>query len=162
MCIRDRATALLQRALALDPLSRIAQELLGVALEGRGRFTEARRQYESLIDLYPDFTTARISLAELLRSQGKLDEAVELLDDEKLMRTDPISGFLLANCYLNLGMPNEMTETLERIREPPPAAVIAHAALLLRSRQIDELSAYAKEQLETTRDPIWSSIAIVS
>ena len=157
-----QATALLQRALALDPLSRIAQELLGVALEGQGRFTEARRQYESLIDLYPDFTTARISLAELLRSQGKLDEAVELLDDEKLMRTDPISGFLLANCYLNLGMPNEMTETLERIREPPPAAAIAHAALLLRSRQIDALSAYAKEQLETTRDPIWSSIAIVS
>jgi TolB-like protein/Tfp pilus assembly protein PilF len=156
------STALLQRALALDPLSRLAQELLGVALEGQGRFSEARRQYESLIDLYPDFTTAKISLAELLRTQGKLDEAAELLDDDKLMRTDPLSGFLLANCYLNLGMVNETTETLERIREPPPAAAVAHAALLLHSRQIDALSAYAKEQLDTTRDPIWSSIAIVS
>jgi len=157
-----QATALLQRALSIDPLSRIAQTLLGVALEGEGRLTEARRQYESLIDLYPDFTTAKISLAQLLRSQGKLDEAVLLLDDDKLIQTDPISGFLLANCYANLGLETEMTETLEHIREPETAASVAHAALLLRSGQIDALSAFAEEQLATTRDPIWSSLGVVS
>jgi TolB-like protein/cytochrome c-type biogenesis protein CcmH/NrfG len=130
-----QATALLQRALSIDPLSRIAQTLLGVALEGEGRLTEARRQYESLIDLYPDFTTAKISLAQLLRSQGKLDEAVILLDDDKLIRTDPISGLLLANWLREPGAGDGDDRNAGAHPRAGDGTRVAHAALLLRAGQ---------------------------
>jgi TolB-like protein/cytochrome c-type biogenesis protein CcmH/NrfG len=157
-----QAVALLQKALAADPLSRLAQHLLGAALEREGRLTEARRQYESLVALYPDYTSARIALGELLRTQGKLDEAVGVLNDPILIQTDPVAGFYLANCYANLGMMTEMTAVLEGIREPPPAAALAQAVLMLRDGHVDELSKLAAEQLATTRDPIWRPISVVS
>ena len=157
-----QAMALLQRALGLEPLSRVSQTLLGTALEAQGRFSEARRQYESLIALYPDFTTARISLGQLLYAQGRLDEAADVFDNEELIRTDPLAGFYLANIYANLGMVTEMTSVLESIREPPTAAILAQAALLLRAGEIDALSRLAAEQLASTHDPIWSSVSVVS
>jgi TolB-like protein/Tfp pilus assembly protein PilF len=157
-----QAMALLQRALGLEPLSRVSQTLLGSALAAQGRFAEARRQYESLIALYPDFTTARISLGRLLYVQGRLDDAADVFADENLIRTDPIAGFLLANVYANLGMTTEMTEVLEGIREPPTAATLARAVLLLRSAQLDALSRLATEQLADTHDPIWSAVGVVS
>jgi TolB-like protein/Flp pilus assembly protein TadD len=158
----EQAIAMLQRALAIDPLSRLGQTLLGSALAAQGRFAEARRQYDSLIELYPDYTTARISLANLLIAQGQLDEAVLDLDDARLIQADPVAGFMLANCYANLDMQTEMMATLEGIREPPTAAAVARAAILLRNGEEEAITELAAEQLATTHDPIWSAIGIVS
>jgi TolB-like protein/Tfp pilus assembly protein PilF len=158
----EQAIAMLQRALISDPLSRLAQTLLGSALAAQGRFVEARRQYDSLIELYPDYTTARIALANLLIAQGKLDEAVIALDDDRLRQADPVAGFMLANCYANLDMQIEMMATLEEIREPPTAAAVARAAILLRQGEEEAITQFAAEQLATTNDPIWSAIGIVS
>jgi TolB-like protein/Tfp pilus assembly protein PilF len=158
----EQAIAMLQRALAVDPLSRLGQTLLGSALAAQGRFAEARRQYDSLIDLYPDYTSARIRLADLLIAQGQLDEAILSLDDAKLMQADPAAAFLLANCYANLDMQTEMMATLEGIREPPTAAAVARAAILLRNGEEEAITQLAADQLATTHDPIWSAIGIVS
>lgn len=157
-----QAEPLLARALQIDPLSRLVQHLLGTALAGQGRFAEAERQFQGLITLYPDYTNARISLGQLLMQSGRLDEAIVELDDAALIRSDPLAGLLLANCYANLGMDAEMTATLERIREPPPAAAIAHAALLQRRGRTLELGHYAAEQFAATHDPVWSAVGLLT
>ncbi|HEX5766514.1 MAG TPA: tetratricopeptide repeat protein, partial [Woeseiaceae bacterium] len=151
----EQATALLRRALEIDPLSRRTQQLLGTALADQGRFGEARRQYESLIDLYPDYTYAPIALAYMLIAQGKLDEAVAALDDPTLIAADPEAGLVLAHCYANLGMLRESTATLEAIREPPAAAAVAQGAQLLLAREWTALRELADREYATTQDPIW-------
>ncbi|MFO1428422.1 MAG: tetratricopeptide repeat protein [Steroidobacteraceae bacterium] len=157
-----QAEPLLTRALGIDPLSRIAQHLLGTTLVGQGRFAEAERQFEGLIRLYPDFTNARISLGQMLMEVGRLDEAVIALDHEALIRADPLAGLLLANCYANLGMAAEMTATLEGIREPPPAAAVARAALLQRRGATRELEHFAEQQFAATHDPIWNAVGLLT
>ena len=157
-----QAEPLLERALGIDPLSRIAQHLLGTTLVGQGRFAEAERLFDGLIRLYPDFTNARIALGQMLMAAGRLDEAVIALDHEALIRADPLAGLLLANCYANLGMAAEMTATLEGIREPPPAAAIAHAALLQRRGETRELERFASRQSAATRDPIWRAVELLT
>lgn len=157
----EQAIAVVRRSLEIDPLSRFAQQLLGTALDRQGRFGEAQRQYESLIDLYPDFTNAKVALGTSLMAQGKLDEAVRLLDDAELIRADPLAGFMLANCYANLGLTPEMTATLESIREPRVAAALAEAVLLLHSNRHSALQRLAEQELRETNDPIWRSVELL-
>lgn len=157
----EQAIAVIRRSLEIDPLSRFAQQQLGTALDRQGRFGEAQRQYESLIELYPDFTNARIALGASFMAQGKLDEAVRLLDDEALIRLDPLAGFMLANSYANLGMVREMTATLEGIREPRVAAALARAVLQLRLKRYSSLQQLAEQELRETNDPIWRSMGLL-
>jgi tetratricopeptide (TPR) repeat protein len=152
---------MLMRSLAIDPLSRIAQQLLGTALERQGRFGEARRQYEALIELYPDFTNAKVALGTLLIAQGKLDEAALLLDDAALIAEDPLAGFLLANCYANVGMKQEMRATLESIVAPPTAAAIAQFALLQRSTDQPAVRELIERELAATNEPIWHAARLM-
>lgn len=158
----QQAIPILQRALAIDPLSRLGQHVLGMALSAEGRFAEARRQYERLIALYPGFTSVKVMLGDLLIDQGKLDEAALVLDDPALVRDDPAAGFLLANVYANLEMEDDLRRVLDSIREPPTAAIVAHAALLLRTGQLETLLEYADEQRAATDDPIWRTIGVVA
>lgn len=157
----EQAIAVIRRSLEIDPLSRFAQQQLGTALDRQGRFGEAQRQYENLIELYPDFTNARIALGTSLMTQGKLDAAIRLLDDADLIRIDPLAGFMLANCYANLGMVREMTATLEGIREPRVAAALARTVLLLRLKQYSSLQQLAEQELRETNDPIWRSVGLL-
>ena len=157
-----QAEPLLARALAIDPLSRVTQHLSGVTLVGQGRFAEAERQFNGLIRLYPEFTNARISLAHMLMQTGRLDEAVIALDDQALIRADPLAGLLLANCYANLGMTAQMTDTLRGIHEPPPAAALARAVLLQRNGRTQELGRFAAEQFAATQDPVWRAVGLLT
>ncbi len=157
----EQAAAVLRRSLEIDPLSRLGQQMLGVVLQDQGKLGEARQQYESLVSLYPDFTNARVLLAELQMSQGQLDAAVRTLNHPDLIRDDPLAGFVLANCYANLGMDAEADAVLEGIREPPPAAAAAQAALLLRAGKRQELLEFARSQFALTSDPIWLSVTVL-
>lgn len=157
----EQAAAVLRRSLEIDPLSRLGQQMLGIVLQDQGKLGEARLQYESLVRLYPDFTNARVLLAELQMSQGQLDAAVRTLNRPELIRDDPLAGIVLANCYANLGMQAEATSVLEGIREPPPAAAAAQAALLLRAGKRQELLAFAREQFALSSDPIWLSVEVL-
>jgi len=157
----EQAAAMLRRSLEIDPLSRFGQQMLGTILLSQGRMGEARLQFESLVGLYPDFTSARIALGQLEISQGRLDAAVRVLDVPEVIRDDPEAGFMVAYLYANLGMPAQMNATLESIREPPPAAAVAHAAVLLHGGRREEMRVYAREQFALTRDPIWLSAAVM-
>jgi tetratricopeptide (TPR) repeat protein len=157
---RDSQRAV-ERALQFDPLSRTAQQLLGLGLSAQGRHAERQRQYEGLMQLYPDYTYARVALAHLHMDQGRLDEAARVLDDAAAIRADPEVGIILAQVYASLGMEPELDTVLNSIREPPAAARVAEGALLLHRKDYAALGRLADEAGSKGVDPMWSSTRLL-
>ncbi len=158
----DQAIALVRRALTTDPLSRTGQEVLAGALASEGKYEEAHRVFETLIALYPDYTSAASSFGSMLIfKQGRMDEAVRLLDDPRISADDPINAVLLANAFANLGLDDRAREALRRVPRTSDAWPIVHAAeLQLAGRKADLLS-FALSESRRTGDPIWGSVQVV-
>ncbi|HEY5721642.1 MAG TPA: tetratricopeptide repeat protein [Allosphingosinicella sp.] len=157
----DQALALVRQALSTDPLSRVGQEVLAWALTAEGKYAEARRAFETLLSLYPDYTSAATSLSTLLLFKtGQLDDAVRLLDDPKMSADDPINAILLSSAYANMGMAAEANQALDRIQADSPAGPIAHAAALQLAGKKEELLTFAIQEGKRTGDPIWNSVQV--
>jgi hypothetical protein len=71
------ATTVLQQAVRIEPKQEEARRLLGMALNGVGRSSEAIGQFRVAVELKPDDARARYSLARALVKSGKFDEALE-------------------------------------------------------------------------------------
>jgi tetratricopeptide (TPR) repeat protein len=71
----DKAIALYQEAMRLDPTNTAAQNDLGVAWQQRGKRTEAEAAYRRAIALDPFSTTAHLNLGLLLRAQNRAADA---------------------------------------------------------------------------------------
>ena len=109
----DDAYAALSRAVARDPLSRLAQAQLIFALEGLGRLAEARERLVMLMKMYPDYVFAQSELGELLLEQGQIDAAVPYLKKAHEAKTSPRATFALVNAYQNLGLDEQVRTTLD-------------------------------------------------
>lgn len=157
----SQALALVRQALSTDPLSRVGQEVLAWSLIAQGKFAEARRAFETILSLYPDYTSAATGLSTLLLFKtGQLDDAVRVLDDPKMSAEDPINAILLANAYANMGMTAEANQALGRIQGDSPARPIAHAAELQLAGKKEELLTFALQESKRTGDPIWNSVQV--
>jgi len=158
----DQAIGLLRQALTTDPLSRIGQDVLAGALATEGKYAEAQRAFETLISLYPDYTSAKSSFGSMLIfKQGRLDEAVRLLDDPKVSADDPVNAVLLASALANLGLSDRANEALRRIPRDSPAWPIMHAAELQLAGRKGDLLSFALSEGRRTGDPIWGSVQVV-
>jgi tetratricopeptide (TPR) repeat protein len=96
----------------------------------------------------------------LMFKQGRLDDAVRLLDDPKVSAEDPFNALLLASSLANLGVPGGVEDAVSRIPEGSPARPIARAAELQLAGRRAELLSYATDQRRRTGDPIWSSVQV--
>jgi tetratricopeptide (TPR) repeat protein len=74
-----RAEQLYKQALELEPDSPDLLNNLAQAYEGQGRHAEAEALMRQVHQRFPDYFFGRISVAQLLAHEGKLDEARELL-----------------------------------------------------------------------------------
>lgn len=160
----DPATGakLLGQSLATDPLSRTAQHLYATALAALGDYDGARRVYEKIMALFPDYSSGRLGYAEMLMfQQGRLDEAAALLDDPRLGEQDPLAIFLLANCYANMGMEPELEQLLATVPATSPAAPLGKAIALQLGGDAERLLSFADRQFTATRDPLWRSLQMV-
>lgn len=157
-----QAVAILRRALATDPLSQTAQEFLAEALADQGQFAEARRVFETLIALYPDFTSAKSSFASMLLFKlGALDEVARLLDDPALAAEDPFNAFLLASALANMGVPGGPELATARVPQGSAAKPLADMALLQLAHRRAELLRFATDAGARTGDPLWASLVVV-
>jgi len=157
----SQAVALVRQALATDPLSRVGQEVLAWSLMAEGKYAEARRAFETILSLYPDYTSAATGLSNLLLFKtGQLDDAVRVLDDPKTSAEDPINAILLASAYANMGMTAEANQALGRIKGDSPARPIAHAAELQLAGKKEELLSFALQEGKKSGDPIWNSVQV--
>ena len=65
----DQAIALYREGLSLCPEDEVAHYELGRALAERGRYVEAEKEFETALNLRPDFTDARRQLESIRRNR---------------------------------------------------------------------------------------------
>jgi len=82
-CRLDRAFALAQKAIELDPLNPWARRELGRVLTMWGRNAEARAALQQALEFIPDMTTVYMGLSWLSLFEGKYEEALELAAKER-------------------------------------------------------------------------------
>lgn len=135
----DRATAHLERALALRPDMVTARIALGNTLVRRGRWEEAVAAYRAALAADPSSARAHNNLGWVLLQRGQLDEAIATL--ERARQLDPA----LATAENDLG--------LARARRGDAAAARRHfeAAIALDPRLADAHSNLAAMLLQDGR-----------
>jgi TolB-like protein/tetratricopeptide (TPR) repeat protein len=156
----DEAYAALHRAVARDPMSRLAQAQLITALEGLGRLAEARERLLILAQMYPDYVFAQSELGELLLAQGQIDAALPYLRKAHASKTSPRASFALAHAYVNLGLDDALRQTLAELSYSPRSQPFGEVILL--NVRGDDAATFrlAQSQLELTNDPIWRALLI--
>jgi tetratricopeptide (TPR) repeat protein len=65
----DQAVALYREGLSLCPEDEVAHYELGRALADRGRYLEAEKEFETALNLRPDFTDARRQLESIRKNR---------------------------------------------------------------------------------------------
>jgi tetratricopeptide (TPR) repeat protein len=85
-------------SLKKEPLSYIAHNNLGRALDRQGRLNEAIAHYSEVLRIKPDYPIAQNNMAIALAAQGKLDEAVACYSEAPKFKSD------YPRAYNNLGI----------------------------------------------------------
>ncbi|MGH9580010.1 MAG: tetratricopeptide repeat protein, partial [Terriglobales bacterium] len=114
---KELAPPELDRALQLDPDSIPAKMWWLLYHKFNGNYGRAEGLAKEMLAANPTFFPARTYLGEMLREQGKLQEAIR--EQEKVMDQDPTN--ILALChlsraYLDLGDQAKARATLQRLR----------------------------------------------
>jgi TolB-like protein/Flp pilus assembly protein TadD len=100
----DEAIVSVNRAHSLEPLSLSIGTDVGEIYYWAGRYDEARRALESVLDVEPDFAMARNILGLVLLRTGRVDEAVAQLEAAFRLGEGPRTLSTLAYAYGAAGM----------------------------------------------------------
>lgn len=152
--------AMANRALALDPLNRIALLTAAKSLAATGNFAEAEARYRSAIELFPDLVDAKQDFGLLLVEEGKLDQAVPWLRAAAAPNTDPSAALELAHVYLNLGMLAQFKAAAAPLGQPGPTARIPRALELVSTQDFRGALAFCEQAYAQTGDGVWSTSTI--
>jgi eukaryotic-like serine/threonine-protein kinase len=79
--LNDRARALLDRALLIDPLTPLTQCMPGFVAVLEGRFADAVAPYRRLFEMDPESPFAAVTCGWVLGYNGRTAEAVSILED---------------------------------------------------------------------------------
>jgi lipopolysaccharide biosynthesis regulator YciM len=111
-----------RRAAVLSPkLSRSALNRLGKLLFERGTFSEIERVYREVLEARPDDEYATLSLASFYRKQGRIEDAIEMLEEYRASHPRSVeSTLLLTGMYAA----SRDTATLERFLDENETEVI--------------------------------------
>lgn len=71
--------AALQEILALDPKNSFARYGIAMELAGMGKIAEALAEFDTLLNLDPDYTAGYFMSAQTLAREGRNQEAIERL-----------------------------------------------------------------------------------
>jgi TolB-like protein/Tfp pilus assembly protein PilF len=149
---------LLQRALEVDPLNRLALTSLAAAQAYEGRTDEAVQSYRTVINLYPDFVDGPEHLGLLLSAQGRLDEAEAWLRRAARSTADPTASMELAHVYYCLGMDEDASAALAGMKGSPVAVNLQAAIRRVVARDYTGLIRFSEAQYAATQDPFWPSV----
>jgi TolB-like protein/tetratricopeptide (TPR) repeat protein len=114
----EEASAMLARAVELDPLSSIIRLSQTGTLVTLGRYEEAERELNRLLELDPEFSPAYSSMAGLKNITGRFDEQVIWL--KKALELDPGRVNLYQNmafAYLDMGDEEALPRLQQAIEE---------------------------------------------
>lgn len=90
----------------------------GVDLYGKGKYTEAIKNYEKALEIDPNFPEVYLGLGHAYEKQGKLDEAIKFVKKAvELAPEDPMTHMSLSMMYQKKGMiPEAEQEQMESKR----------------------------------------------
>jgi TolB-like protein/Tfp pilus assembly protein PilF len=113
----DEAIAALQKALELDPLSLIVQNLLGLLNYFIGQWEKAIEHWLNALEIDPQYNTANVFLGLCYFRKGMLDEGIRFLETARrlLGRWPAFTGFIGAG-YVLAGQTSEARRTLEELQ----------------------------------------------
>ena len=141
----DEATAHIERALALDPLSRVINEEASWPPYYRGEYERAIAQLRRTLELDPDYAIGHQDLALALVRLGRLDEAAAELEEVARLT----GGGTAARAYLGYVLAlREDREGARRVlaelaRRATTGHVAAHEAALVHTALGDRDEAFA-------------------
>jgi Tfp pilus assembly protein PilF len=122
--------ALIHRALAVNPRSRIANGVLAYRAAKSGNRAEASARYARVLDLDPTDPMTNYNVANLLLADGQFDEAAARYDTA--LRRDPSYAQARTNLGIALMRLNRLDEAHEqfaRAVQQAPRSADAHANL---------------------------------
>ncbi len=111
----EKAQAMIDKALAIDPESAEAFGALGLARWQIGQLDAAESALRHAMDLNEDYIPAQLWLAGVLGEEGRFPE--EHLVLKNAMNRDPLNELLLVNHAANLSIRGEWASGKEVIRE---------------------------------------------
>jgi TolB-like protein/Flp pilus assembly protein TadD len=128
----ERASALVQKALALDGSLPLAHMVFGyVLLQKERQHEQALAAEEQAIALDANCAVCHVGLATVQLYVGKPEEAIQLV--EKALRLDPrahnVYSFFLGWSYVDAGRYDEAITTLKRVITINPNYLVAHLSL---------------------------------
>ncbi len=141
----DRAIALARTAVELDPLSPWARRELGRILFFAGRFEESRTALNRVLEMSPDMTTINLGLGWISLLQGRLEEALALIQKEKL------AGYRccgLAMVYHAMGRHSESDQKLAELIEQGECWAFQIAAVYGYRGEVDKAFEWLERMIE--------------
>lgn len=131
ICLRrgdgNAAHTLLCRAVAVNPASPQAHNLLGVSLQGRGDLTGARKSYETALALNSGFGGAYNNLGMALTLLGETEQAVESYRKAIAITPNDVNALNnLAAALTELGRFDEAIDSYEKAIALRPGAADIH------------------------------------
>jgi lipopolysaccharide biosynthesis regulator YciM len=112
----DDAIRLWRRAARVSPdLAPAALRSLERVLYQRGTFNEIEAVYRDVLDGRPGDENAAMALASFYRKQGRIDDAITLLEDYRQSNPDSVKGtMLLTSIYAARGDTEELEALIDR------------------------------------------------
>jgi TolB-like protein/Tfp pilus assembly protein PilF len=111
-----QAVAEMRRAVELDPLSLIINEILGEVLMRAGRFDEAIVQLRKTIEMDAGFGNAHRALGQVFELKGQIPEAMAEYQKATALGEDPTGLGLLGHLYGATGRKEEATKILGQLQ----------------------------------------------
>jgi len=145
----DEGTAMLQRALAQDPLNLMLLRWSAITLGYMNRPESAIPIYEYLLTRDPLGYISILNLAESYLNTGRYDAAIELLESRReilAVTSDPL-WYILARAYIGLGDAENGSAYVEKIEFPAHRLEIM-ARVFHLGGQATEFDAVLEEILE--------------
>jgi tetratricopeptide (TPR) repeat protein len=120
---RDAAAREFIAELAVDPNNGNARYELAVMQEQKGNLDEARKEFESLIEIYPDFEEALVGLGGVELENQKADAAVAPLERAtKIDPEDEVAWYRLAQAERVAGNRDEQRRAMDAFQKLHEAA----------------------------------------
>src|SRR3569833_472165 len=152
---RERALALIRKAIALRPTVAAFHNNLGLVLSAQNRRQEAAASYAKAVHLKPDYVEAYNNLANTLRSVGKTSEAAAAY--KAAISHDPryaTAHLNLGRLLLEQGKPAEASPYLQRAQtlDPGSKALSSLGSALREQGKLEESQAAYRGALTVSPD----------